>query len=78
MSRIAKEPVPLPQGVEVNQSGTSVSLKGSKGSLSMELNSEVEVKQDDGALQVSPRSGSRFQTQFQALHGRCLPTWCRA
>ena len=62
MSRIAKAPVDLPQGVEFSQSGMTVSLKGSKGQLSMELNSEVEVRQEDNTLTVMPRSGSRFAT----------------
>jgi large subunit ribosomal protein L6 len=60
MSRIAKEPVELPQGVEFSLSGTTVTLKGSKGSLSMDLNSEVEVSQDENMLAVKARSGSRF------------------
>lgn len=60
MSRIAKEPIELPKGVEFKQSGTVVTLKGSKGELSMELNSEVEIKEDGSSLQLSPRSGSRF------------------
>ena len=62
MSRVAKVPVNLPQGVEFNQSGTTVSVKGSKGSLSLELNSEVEISKQDGSLTVGPRSGSRFST----------------
>jgi len=62
MSRVAKVPVELPQGVEFNQSGMTVSIKGTKGSLSMELNSEVVLSQDDGVLNVKPRSGSRFST----------------
>lgn len=60
MSRIAKEPVELPKGVEFSQSGTTVTFKGSKGSLSMELNSEVELSQEENSLTVKPRSGSRF------------------
>ena len=60
MSRIAKSPVELPKGVEFKQEGNVVTLKGGKGELSMELNSEVELTQDDGALKLSPRSGSRF------------------
>lgn len=60
MSRIAKEPVELPQGVEFSLSGTTVTLKGSKGSLSMDLNSEVELSQDESRLTVKARSGSRF------------------
>jgi len=62
MSRVAKAPVGLPKGVEFNLSGRTVSLKGKKGQLSMKLNSEVAVKQEDDALAVSARSGSRFAT----------------
>ncbi|MGH8223475.1 MAG: 50S ribosomal protein L6 [Woeseiaceae bacterium] len=60
MSRIAKNPVPLPKGVEFGQSGTTVTLKGGKGSLSMELNPQIELKSEDGRLTVSARSRSRF------------------
>ena len=60
MSRVAKEPVELPQGVEFNQSGTAVSVKGGNGTLSMELNPEVELVQEDNTITVKPRSGSRF------------------
>ena len=60
MSRIAKQPVALPSGVEFQQSGTVVTIKGGKGSLSMDLNTEVQLAQDEGVLNVSPRSGSKF------------------
>ena len=62
MSRIAKAPVELPQGTEFKQEGTVVTIKGGKGSLSLELHSEVELSQEDGSLKVAPRSGSRFAT----------------
>ncbi len=60
MSRIAKAPVELPSGVEFRQEGAVVTLKGSKGSLSLELNSEVELTHKDNMLTVQARSGSRF------------------
>jgi len=60
MSRIAKEPVELPKGVEFSQSGLTVTLKGPKGALSMDLNTEVELVHDENALQVKARTGSRF------------------
>ena len=60
MSRIAKAPVELPQGIEFKQEGTVVTIKGSKGSLSLDLNTEVQLTQEDGQLQLAPRSGSRF------------------
>jgi large subunit ribosomal protein L6 len=60
MSRVAKAPVELPKGVEFRQEGNVVTIKGGKGTLSLELNSEVELRQEDGSLQLGPRSGSRF------------------
>ncbi len=62
MSRIAKEPVELPKGVEFRQDGNVVTLKGGKGELSIALNSEVELTQEDNLLKFAPRSGSRFAT----------------
>jgi large subunit ribosomal protein L6 len=62
MSRIAKEPVELPKGVEFKQDGDIITLKGAKGELSLQLNSEVELKQDENRLSIAPRSGSRFAT----------------
>ncbi len=62
MSRVAKAPVNLPQGVDFKVDGNVVTIKGGKGSLSLELNPEVELRQEGDSLQVSPRSGSRFST----------------
>ena len=60
MSRVAKRPVPLISGVEVDLKGSSLTVKGPKGSLSLECHSEVEVKNEDSTLAVAARSGSRF------------------
>ncbi len=60
MSRIAKAPVELPQGVDFRQDGNVVTIKGSKGALTLELNSEVELTRNDDVLTIMPRSGSRF------------------
>ena len=60
MSRIAKNPVELPQGVEFKQDGNVVTIKGGKGSLSLELNNEIELKQEENSVAVMARSGSRF------------------
>ena len=62
MSRVAKEPIELPSGVEFKQEGNVVTMKGGKGTLSLELNNEVELKQEDNTLMIAPRSGSRFST----------------
>ncbi|NBC23079.1 MAG: 50S ribosomal protein L6 [Gammaproteobacteria bacterium] len=60
MSRVAKQPVVLPKGVEVTVNGVAVTVKGPKGALEMELNHEVELGQEEGTLTLQPRSGSRF------------------
>ena len=60
MSRVANAPVELPKGVEFRQEGNLVTLKGGNGELSLELNTEVELKHEENVLTLSPRSGSRF------------------
>lgn len=62
MSRIAKQPILLPQGVDLTLNGTTLSLTGDKGVLSMELNSEVEVTHVENTICVAPRSSSKFST----------------
>jgi large subunit ribosomal protein L6 len=37
MSRVAKNPVEIPKGVEFSQRGSEITLKGKKGSLSLVL-----------------------------------------
>jgi len=60
MSRVAKKPVALPKGVEINQSGGALTVKGPKGELNMQLNPEVAVTIDTEAASIAPNSGSRF------------------
>ncbi len=53
MSRVAKQPVVLPKGVEFQLSGRTATIKGAKGSLSLDLHAEVQVDHKDGELTVS-------------------------
>jgi large subunit ribosomal protein L6 len=52
MSRVAKMPVVLAKGVSFSQSGNTVTLKGSKGSLSLDLEADISVEQEGGELLV--------------------------
>jgi len=52
MSRIAKAPVELPQGVTATIAADSVTLKGAKGSLSLALRAGVSVVQAEKRLEV--------------------------
>ncbi len=55
MSRIAKEPISLPKGVDFNISGQQVKVKGPKGAMQMELHPAVGVSQEDGVITVQPQ-----------------------
>jgi large subunit ribosomal protein L6 len=48
MSRVAKKPVALPKGVELNVQADSVSAKGPKGTLSVPKPAAIDVKIEDG------------------------------
>ncbi len=53
MSRVAKNPIELPRGVEVKLEGGNVTVKGSKGTLALALVDGVTVAQDDNVLTVA-------------------------
>ncbi len=55
MSRIGKHPVSVPDGVKVALSGQEMTVSGKLGELSHRLPDEVDVKQEDGSITVSPR-----------------------
>jgi large subunit ribosomal protein L6 len=66
MSRIANNPVALPSGVEIKIDGQRISVKGGKGTMEMDVHSDVEVKQDDNVLTFAAKGGSK---QAKALSG---------
>ncbi len=59
MSRVAKSPVSLPSGVDVTLNGQSISVKGSKGTLELNVHNSVEVKQEDAGLTFAARNKSK-------------------
>ena len=55
MSRIGKKPVALPSGVTATIDGSTMTVKGPKGSLSMPLMDDlVSYKVEDGQIAVQP------------------------
>ena len=54
MSRVAKQPISLPKGVEFKNQDNNLSVKGPKGTLSLAKPSGVEIKLEDGVLNLSP------------------------
>jgi large subunit ribosomal protein L6 len=59
MSRIAKQPVEVPNGVELSIKGRELSAKGPKGYLSMTLHDSVEVKNEGNVLTFSPKDDKK-------------------
>ena len=66
MSRIGRQPVPVPAGVEVKIDGSRLWLKGPKGQLERELHREMLVKYEGGQLLVERPSDNK---QHRSLHG---------
>jgi len=66
VSRIGRQPVPVPAGVEVKIDGQTLAVKGPKGSQTLRLHPEMSLKHDDGALVVERPSDSK---SHRALHG---------
>ncbi len=59
MSRLANNPVQVPNGVEASLDGAAISIKGGKGALQLALPGEVEVRQEEAGLRVLARGNSR-------------------
>ena len=66
MSRIGKQPVPIPQGVEARLGGAGLTVKGPKGQLDLSVHPDMTVKIDDGQILVERPSD---EGRHRALHG---------
>ena len=56
MSRVAKSPINVPSGVTVSLAGQSVTVKGTKGELALQVNDLVEVKFEDSVISFAPKN----------------------
>ena len=52
MSRIAKQPVEIPAGVDVKLQGQRLAMKGPVGEMSMDIHRDVRVEQKDNQINV--------------------------
>ena len=66
MSRIGKEPISIPENVELNIVGNKVSVKGPKGELSREIHPEIKVKIDENTIFVERPNDTKY---FSSIHG---------
>jgi len=54
MSRVAKQPITVPNGVEVVLDGQVLRVKGPKGAQDLSINPQVKAELKDGVLQFAP------------------------
>lgn len=66
MSRIGKQPITIPEGVEVKIEGSKVSVKGPKGALEKEFNSLIKVEIVDNQVIVTRPNDEALS---RSLHG---------
>jgi large subunit ribosomal protein L6 len=66
MSRVGKQPIPIPSGVDVNVRASDVHVKGPKGELQLQAALSINVTVDDGSVLVERSTESR---EARALHG---------
>ncbi len=66
MSRIGKQPIPVPSGVDVKIEGSTVTVKGPKGELSRTFSDIMTIRLEDGVLYVERPDESR---EARSLHG---------
>lgn len=66
MSRIGKQAIPLPDGVDVRIEGRGVTVEGPLGTLSQTFHPDMSVRRDNGTVSVERPSDSG---QHKALHG---------
>jgi len=66
MSRIGKQPIPIPEGVTVEQDGAQLVVSGPKGTLKQTVRPEVKVSLETGEVLISRKRDDKFS---RSLHG---------
>lgn len=59
MSRVAKEPIEVPKGVEITVDGQTVKAKGPKGQMTVTVHDDVAINREDAVLGVSARANGQ-------------------
>lgn len=66
MSRIGKQPIAIPQGVDVKVEGNTVTVKGAKGTLTNTFHKDIKIEVNDGAVLVTRPTDN---ANHRSLHG---------
>ena len=67
MSNIGKQPIPIPEGVEVSRKETSIIVKGKLGELTQEFNSNIQIEINDTEVIVSRNTDEKIQRELHGL-----------
>ena len=66
MSRIGRKPIVIPAGVDVKIDGSTVTVKGPKGTLSRTVHQNMNVAVEDGVIHVTRPDDNKLN---RSLHG---------
>ncbi len=66
MSRIGNKPITVPEGIDVKIDGQKITVKGPKGTLEREVNSNISVKLENGEIKVTRPNDEK---ENRSLHG---------
>lgn len=66
MSRIGRQPIPVPAGVDVQLDGNNVKVKGPKGQMERDLHRDMIIKYEEGRLLVERPTDNKLH---RSLHG---------
>jgi large subunit ribosomal protein L6 len=67
MSRIVKRPVPLPAGVTATTEGETLSVKGPKGQLQLQMRDEISYEIGDDGILVKPANDTKQARAFWGM-----------
>jgi len=67
MSRIGKQPIPVPKGVTVEIQGTHIKVLGSKGTLERDIRPEIDIVLQENDLICSPKGTSKRVMAFWGM-----------
>lgn len=76
MSRIAKNALTIPEGVEISINGRDVTAKGSKGQLNLRLVEEVNATVNDGSVLIEKTKPTKFANAMWATTWRLINNLC--
>ncbi len=67
MSRIGKQPIPIPKNVKVDIQGTHIKVLGDKGSLERDIRPEIDLTEQDNTIVCTPKGTSKRVMAFWGM-----------